>query len=129
MDPAVVCCGTLTFVWEHLCEGEVVRRSLEPVLEHGAADHLPRVLPVAQHDALVHDHTCTQGGGCDCVADKQTRSGCRSKVKNCVGRTARRGQLGEGSQGRIQRRDSERKMAREGQSMGESQRRMVRGGQ
>ncbi len=75
------------------------------MLEHGAADHLPRVLPVAQHDALVHDHTCTQGGGCDCVADKQTRSGCRSNVKNCVERTvsggqsegaARGGQSGEG---------------------------------
>ncbi len=40
------------------------------MLEHGAADHLPRVLPVAQHDALVHDHTWTPEGGCDYVADK-----------------------------------------------------------
>ena len=27
------------------------------MLQHSTADHLPRVLPVGQHDALVHDHS------------------------------------------------------------------------
>ncbi len=131
MDPGVVCSGTRTFVWEHLCEGEVVRWSLQPVLEHGAADHLPRVLPVAQHDALVHDHTWTQGGVCDY---KQLRSRCRSNVKNCVERTVSGGQTGQDSQGRTVSRgqsgeDSQGRTVRGGQSGEDSQGRTVRGGQ
>ena len=41
-----------------MSKSEVLWSALQAVLEHGAADDLPGVLAVAQHDALVHNHTC-----------------------------------------------------------------------
>ena len=47
----------ITFIWQKLGQSEIIWGALKTVLEHGAADDLPGVLPVGQHDALVHDHT------------------------------------------------------------------------
>ena len=53
----------VTFIRKNLGEREVLWRALNAMFQHGTADNLPGVLPVGQHDALVHDHALRGGAG------------------------------------------------------------------